>query len=140
MRWHEAQLVEDREDTTPLTAIDTLWVKRHDPPRELISDQESGIALSDTTRKYFGRHGIKLRPRGKGQHAWFIERRGALLRDTIHRVEGQLKEEGITDIPFDCILAEAVFAGKAMLTVGGSTPLQRTIWESATHPPKHRSD
>jgi len=45
-----------------------------------------------------------------------------LLRDTIHRIEGQLKEEGIVGIPFESTLAESVFAGNALLTVGGSTP------------------
>ena len=61
-------------------------------------------------------------PRGKGQHARYIERSGALLRDVVRRIEGQLEEEGVAGIPFECILAEATFCGNAMITVGGSTP------------------
>jgi len=90
--------------------------------RELITDCEGGIILSDKTKQYLARKGIKLCPRGKDQHARYIERRGALLRDVIHRIEGQLEEEGSTGIPFECILAEATHCGNAMITVGGSTP------------------
>ena len=41
---------------------------------------------------------------------------------TIHRVEGQLKEEGLAGVPFESTLAESVFCGNVLLTVGGSTP------------------
>ena len=105
-----------------MKAIDTQWVGIHGPPKELILDGESGIAISQDTNAYLQRKGIKPHIRGKEQHARYIERRGALLRDTIHRVEAQLAEEGIREMPFECILAECVFAGNAMLTVGGSTP------------------
>ena len=44
------------------------------------------------------------------------------MRDTIHRVEGQLKEEGLAGVPFESILVESVFCGNALLTVGGNTP------------------
>ncbi len=60
--------------------------------------------------------------RAKDQHARHIERRGALLRDTIHRIYGQLQEEGLAGVPFESILAEAVFCGNALLSVNGSTP------------------
>ena len=45
------------------------------------------------------------------------------MRDTIHRVEGQLNEEGVRHaISFKSILAECVFAGNALLTVVGIAP------------------
>ena len=105
-----------------MKAIEELWVSVHGPMRELITDSEGGIVLSDKTTQYLARKGIKLCPRGKDQHARYVERRGALLRDTIHRIEGQLQEEGLAGIPFESILSEATFCGNAMLTVGGSTP------------------
>jgi len=105
-----------------MKTIDDLWVSVHGPMRELITDCEGGIVLSDKTKLYLARKGIKLCPRGKDQHARYIERRGALLRDVIHRIEGQLEEEGLAGIPFESILAEATFCGNAMITVGGSTP------------------
>ena len=121
-RWHAATVIPDKTAETLMKAIDTQWVGIHGPPKELILDGESGIAISHDTNAYLQRKGIKPHIRGKEQHARYIERRGALLRDTIHRVEAQLEEEGIRDMPFECILAECVFAGNAMLTVGGSTP------------------
>ena len=49
-----------------------------------------------------------------------MERRGALLRDAIHRIQGQL-DEGILGIPLECVLAEATFCGNALITVGGNS-------------------
>ena len=137
-RWHAATLTPNKEDESLITAIDTIWTGIHGPPKELITDSESGIALSHKTTEYLARQGTKLHPRGKDQHARYIERRGALLRDTIHRVEGQMREEGIVGIPFACVLAECVFAGNAMLTVGGSTPpLQCSVWSCAANSSKY---
>ena len=121
-RWHAASIVPNKEEETLQKAIDTTWVTIHGPPRELITDGETGIVMSNSTNEYLSRKGIKLHPRGKDQHARYIERRGALLRDTIHKVEGQLAEEGVAGTPFESILAECVFCGNALLTVGGSTP------------------
>ena len=94
----------------------------HGPPKELITDGESGIVVAQKTTEYLARRGIKLHVRGKDQHARHVERRGALLRETIHRVESQMREEGLVGVPFVCVPAECVLAGNAMLTVGGSTP------------------
>ena len=121
-RWHASRIVPDKTEETLMKAIEELWVSVHGPMKELITDSEGGIVLSDKTTQYLARKGIKLCPRGKDQHARYVERRGALLRDTIHRIEGQLQEEGLAGIPFESILAEATFCGNAMLTVGGSTP------------------
>ena len=121
-RWHATRSIPDKNAETLMKTIDDLWVSVHGPMRELITDCEGGIVLSDKTKQHLARKGIKLCPRGKDQHARCIQRRGALLRDIIHRVEGQLEEEGIAGIPFECILAEATFCGNAMITVGGSTP------------------
>ena len=85
-RWHAATVIPNRTAETLMKAIDTQWVGVHGPPKELILDGESGISLSEITESYLHRKGIKLHTRGKDQHARYIERRGALLRDTIHRV------------------------------------------------------
>ena len=105
-----------------MKAIDAGWVTIHGPMKDLITDGESGIVISQRTRDFLARKGITLHPRGKDQHARYAERRGALLRDTIHRVEGQMQEEGLVGTPFESILAECVFCGNAMITVNGSTP------------------
>ena len=60
--------------------------------------------------------------RAPQQHARIVERRGALFRDVIHRIDAQLKIEGLLDIPFENRLAEAVFAGSALVAVNNTTP------------------
>ena len=77
-RWHAALVVPNKEDETLIKAIDTGWVTIHGAPKELISDGETGIVVSQRTRDYLSRKGITLHIRGKDQHARFIERRGAL--------------------------------------------------------------
>ena len=64
-----------------------------------------------------------MKPRAPQQHARYIERRGALLRQTLHVIEGQMKAEGII-VTFPMLLAEAVFAGNCLKYVGGVTPYQ----------------
>jgi len=120
-RWEMALLVDNKEEETLVDAIDA-WVNHFGPMTQLIGDGESGIVRSHYARKYFERKGIQLIPRGKDQHARIAERRGALLRDQIHRMDAQLKADGILDIPFKHRLTEAVFAGNALLTVNNSTP------------------
>merc|ERR1712175_50801 len=92
-RWHAALVIPDKSEET-LKAIDTGWITIHGPMKELITDGESGIVISQRTRDFLARKGITLHPRGKDQLARYAERRGALLRDTIHPVEGQMEEEG----------------------------------------------
>ena len=121
-RWHAAQLVDGKDEDTLMAALDNLWFSSHGAPEELIVDGESGIVISAKTTAYLARKGTKLHTRAKDQHARFVERRGALLRDTIHRTLSQLRQEGIQDMPFHAVLAESVFAGNALLTVNGSTP------------------
>ena len=99
--------------------------------KELIMDMESGIAKSENTHTYLTRSGVQFAPRAPGQHARIVERRGALLRDTIHRIDAQLKWEGI-DVPFKIRVGEAVFAGDALLTVNNTTPYN-AVYGRAPH-------
>ena len=114
-------VIPDKKDVTLVKALDACWITIHGPPKEFITDGESGIAQCPYFQAFLKRKGIKPVTRAKGQHARFIERRGALVRDAVHRTQGQLEEEGFT-VPFESILAESVFAGNAMLTVNNSTP------------------
>jgi len=84
--------------------------------RTLSALTEHGLA-----QKYFLRHHIKCHFRAPNMHARYIERRGALFREVIHKNEEQLKKDRI-DLPFDMIVAEAVFAGNTLLTINGSSP------------------
>ena len=54
--------------------------------KELITDGESGISQSLSTPEALARLGVKLHTRARDQHARYIERRGALLKDTLHKL------------------------------------------------------
>ena len=90
--------------------------------RELIMDGESGIAASARAGSFLSRLGIEFIPRAPQQHARIVERRGALFRDVVHRIDAQLKIDGLLDIPFGYRVAGAVFAGNALVTVNNTTP------------------
>ena len=111
-------------------ALAELWVGPFGAPAELITDGEAGLtstaALTSLqenalAQKYFLRHNNKCHVRAPNMHARYIERRGALFREVIHKIESQLRKDGIV-LPFEAIVAEAVFAGNALLTVNGSSP------------------
>ena len=121
-RWHAAVIVPDKTEESIIKALHSTWISIHGPMKELIMDGESGVAASALAGSFLSRLGIKYIPRAPQQHARIVERRGALLRDVIHRIDAQLKIEGLLDIPFEYRLAEAVFAGNALVTVNNTTP------------------
>ena len=51
-RWEAAGVIPDKTGETLLKAIDTLWVGIHGPMKELITDEESGIAIDLETQQY----------------------------------------------------------------------------------------
>ncbi|MFM7983192.1 MAG: hypothetical protein ACKPKO_28115, partial [Candidatus Fonsibacter sp.] len=110
-----------KEDRVLIDALDTIWVGIHGPMKELIMDGEAGLASSGYANMYYDRHDIQFVPRAKEQQVAHIDRRGALLRDTLHRVTTQCESEGL-EIEFKQILSECVFCGNAMLSINGTTP------------------
>eukprot|EP00974_Lingulodinium_polyedra_P043448 4172258-Lingulodinium_polyedra.AAC.1 len=50
-----------------------------------------------------------------------VERRQALLRDQLHKVDTQFRAEEL-DVPLKYRLVEATLAGNCLLAVNGSTP------------------
>ena len=92
-RWHAACLVPFKEDSILLGDLDTIWVSIHGPMRELLMDGEAGLTISHVAKQCYERPGVKLVPRAKEQQVFHIDRRGALLRDTIHRVSTQREAE-----------------------------------------------
>ena len=83
-RWHVGRIVSDKERPTLIDALDSLWVSMHGPMGELIMDGESVIATDEAARSYRRRNGITYVPRALAQQVCHIDRRGALLRDTLH--------------------------------------------------------
>ena len=107
---------------TLIEAIDKIWVSIHGPMREFIIDGEAALAQGWLPRQYFKEKGITVIIRPPGSQAKFIERRGAITRDTLHKVSTQLEKNGITSLPFPQVLGEATFSGNALLAVNQATP------------------
>ena len=72
----------------------------------------SGMATDETARAYIRGHGVAFIPRALEQHVSHIDRRGELLRDTVHRVATQCNQEGL----------HVEFNGNALLTANGASP------------------
>ena len=120
-RWHAAVEIPDKTMASIVTAVQSIWVHLHGSMSELIVDGESAVK-SWQADKYFENHTIDPIVRAPGQHARFIERRGALLRESLNRIQSDLRRQGIEGVPFPYILAEAVFCGNALLSVNNTTP------------------
>ena len=113
--------IPNKEAETLVTVVDQLWMQIHGPPKELIMDGEAGIQLSHSSQQAFMEKGVKLHMRAKNMHARYIERRGELFREAIHKIVTDLEKRHL-DITAERIIAEAVFCGNALLSTNGSTP------------------
>ena len=98
-RWHAGCHITGHDQEPLLNAINDTWIATWGPLKELIIDGERGVVRPLLTTVYLTRKGIKLITRAPNQHANHIERRGALLRDQLHKIDDQLLAEGIKDIP-----------------------------------------
>ena len=76
---------------------------------------------SQKCQAYMLAHGIQHLPRGKSEHLGHIDRRGALVRDSIHKIVSQLETESVKWTP-QMIIDEAMFCTNVRLTVNGYTP------------------
>ena len=74
----------NKEGETLRKALAECWISTFGPMGELIYDGESGIVRDVQTRQYIQRLGTKLIKKAPGQHAWHVERRGALVLSLIH--------------------------------------------------------
>ena len=123
-RWHATMLLPNDHPTCEQCeeALQRTWLSSHGPMKEFIVDGESAIARAMHMAAFFDRNSISFKLRAPHQHARFIERRGALLKETLRRIDTQLESEGLSDVPFISRLAEATYAGNALIAVNGSTP------------------
>jgi len=65
------------------------------PPKMIRIDQESSF-MTDSMGTWLQRHGIQRVPKGKGSHAHLAEKHIDLVKDTMHHLETEAKENGIT--------------------------------------------
>jgi hypothetical protein len=127
-RWYNGVEVKGKTSTELQEAVSTTWLQIFEPFKNLIIDGEKGISSKETLA-FLKSFGCELLERAKGQHARMIERRGAILRHTMHCIETWLKKESIT-WTFTVLLAHCIFAGNALTNIGGAT---RTPHGSAPH-------
>jgi hypothetical protein len=127
-RWEAAWLIDQtiwphpKEQEPVVDALVECWLRIHGPMRELIMDGESAVAKALLTASTLSRKGINLVGLAPNQHARIIDRRTALTRLVLNKMDTQLEAEGLLDIPFKHRLAEAVFAGNALISVNRTTP------------------
>ena len=58
-RWHAAVLIPDKTDDSLVKGFETCWASIHGPPKEFITDGETGIVISDYFQAFLKRKGIK---------------------------------------------------------------------------------
>ena len=121
-RWHATREIQSKEAKSILEAFFEAWVAFLGPPRQMYMDGESSIN-TDESKAELKSAGTELVVRAPSQHCRYIERRGAILRATMHSVETQRIREN-RETPFGILLSESTFAGNALTTVGQSTPYQ----------------
>ena len=108
-RWHTAMQTPSRTEEQLLENIFTCWVNTFGPMTTLVSDMESGLS-TEAVKARLARAGITMKLRGKDQRARYIERRGAILRHSMHVMDAQAVREGI-DLSFGTLLASCVLQG-----------------------------
>ena len=86
----------------------------------MVIDGEKGISSKETIA-FLKSFGCELIERARGQHARMIEKRGHILRHSMHCTEEQLEKEGVT-WTFPMLLGSSIFAGNALTNIGGTTP------------------
>jgi hypothetical protein len=125
-------IVDGKAEGALMAALDELWFTIHGPSKELITDGVSGIVRWEVCSKFLERQGVRPRSWGEDQHARLIERCGALLRDTVLRVEGQLKEGGI-ELAFE-YLGRGHVLWKRASVIQWVYPTQRRLRQGTQHP------
>lgn len=121
-RFCTASVLPSKSAQDLIRSISRDWIRFFGAPNLIVADGEKGLD-SEEAKQWLDRFHSEIKPKARGQHAQTVERHHELLRQTLHRVEDQLKEESI-HLPFDVVLAECMFVNNAMLTVGDATPYQ----------------
>ena len=70
---------------------------------------------------------MSLRFKAPRQKAWVVERGNEIIRQGLHKTETQLIKEGLTHIPFECVLSVVVFMKNALTVINTSTPYQALL-------------
>ena len=88
-----------------------------------MADGESGLD-SEGCRQWLDRIGSQIKTKAPDQHAQMVEGHHELFRQTLRRVDEQLREEGI-EVQVDDIVSGTMFAKNALLTISREPPTGR---------------
>ncbi len=124
IRLAEAEAIANKTKEELVRAFTKAWYGHHGEMKILYTDGEGGLT-NDYSKDALRRLGTELRFRAPGQHANYIERRNSILRHTMHLIEEDVKRYDY-DLPFDRLLAEAVFVCNAFTFYNGFHRTTRT--------------
>lgn len=126
-RFSSASIVPARTAISIIFAIDMYWIRFFAPPNLIVADGEAGLD-SEEVRQWPDRLPLTVNPKAPGEKATAVERDNQLLRRFLHRVDGDLQDEGIIILD-DVLLAECIFTKNSMLTIGNSLLTRRCMGE-----------
>ena len=120
VRWSCTKVVENKSTPCLLDAIDQAWIAIFGPMEVLIFDGETGLDDEESTT-FFQLRGVCKRTAAPRQHTRIADRKIAVLRDTVHKINTQLVNDGV-NVPFVRVVAEATFALNALTSINGLSP------------------
>ena len=112
-RWHAGVQISSKSTESLCDAISECWLQVLGAFKRLVIDGESGLN-SEGAKIFLKGNGIHLDMRAVGQHASIVERRGAILRHTMHCIEEQMAKEGIP-VTFKQLLGQLCFGGNCLI-------------------------
>ena len=121
-RFHGGIEINSKSKEDVLDGIHKCWINFMLAPQQLYADGESAI-FAEEIHQELKALGTEVVTRAPQQHCRYIERRGALLRHSMHVIESQAEREG-RNISFAVLLSEAIQAGNSLININGSTPYQ----------------
>ena len=93
-KWHAAVEIPDSTMGSTIVAVQAIRVHLHEIMDELIVDGTVAVE-SWQANEYFDNHTTKPIVCAPGQHARFIDRRGAVLSESIYRIQSDLWKQGV---------------------------------------------
>ena len=137
-RYHAAIHINSKEAPDIIEGLNKCWFQHFGFPSVLIIDGEGSISVPEVGAE-FRAEGTRIQIRAPGQHARHIERRGAVLRDCLHKLDAQARREG-RDVTLGMMLGAAVFAGNCLTAVHGTTPYHRMFGRQPSMLPPLQAD
>lgn len=125
LRWSATKLLKDKHEKTLCDGISQIWISIFGPMGLLIMDGESCLK-SKGASDWATASEVHLKFKAPRQKAWLVERHNEILRQALHRVESQIKEESLC-CTFEICLATVTFMHNSLIVIGKSTPYQALL-------------